>query len=459
MMGQPALAESQLKLPLAPTLEREVPDIEYINDYLAENERTELLKFLTCGSVDDGKSTLIGRLLYDSNKVYEDHLNALIRDSRRFGHSSDELEFALLADGLKAEQEQGITIDVAYRYFASSSRKYIIADCPGHSQYTKNMATGASNCELAVILIDAQNGVLDQTRRHSLIVSLLGISQVVVAINKMDLVDYNKKIYERIREEYLDFSKDLGFAHTSFVPVAAKFGENVVQRSTNMEWYDGDTIIELLERAPVSVDQGFDQFAMTVQRVHHPSEDFRGYSGTITKGTVRPGDPIVVLPSGHETRVERIVTMDGDLETGYAPQSVTLTVSDQLSINRGDTLVSPGYTPSVSDAFLANVVWMSDKPLSARKNYIFKMGARQVTGQVMEFVHRLDVNSQARESCEQLEANEIGLVCIQLQRPVVFEHYADDKTMGSFIVIDRISNETVGAGMICDQPQAATSAT
>ena len=223
-------------------------DIEYINDYLAENERTELLKFLTCGSVDDGKSTLIGRLLYDSNKVYEDHLKALIRDSRRLGHDSDDLEFALLADGLKAEQEQGITIDVAYRYFATSSRKYIIADCPGHSQYTKNMATGASNCQLAVILIDAQNGVLDQTRRHSLIVDLLGIRQVVVAINKMDLVSYDKQIYERIRTEYLEFAEGLGFTQTSFVPVAAKFGENVVQRSTNMDWYTDDTIIELLER-------------------------------------------------------------------------------------------------------------------------------------------------------------------------------------------------------------------
>lgn len=459
MMGQSALAESRLKLSIAPILERYVSDIEDINDYLAENERTELLKFLTCGSVDDGKSTLIGRLLYDSNKVYEDHLNALIRDSKRLGHGSDELEFALLADGLKAEQEQGITIDVAYRYFATSSRKYIIADCPGHSQYTKNMATGASNCELAVILIDAQNGVLDQTRRHSLIVSLLGINQVLVAINKMDLVGYDKQTYDRIREEYLEFSKSLGFAETAFVPVAAKFGENIVQRSTNMDWYGGDTIIELLERAPVTSDQDFEQFCMTVQRVHHPSEDFRGYSGTITKGVVRPGDPITVLPSGHETRVERIVTRDGDLETAFAPQSITLTVRDQLSINRGDTLASPAYSPIVSDAFLANVVWMANQPLAVNKSYIFKMGARQVTGRVAEFIHRLNVNTQARESCEQLDANEIGLVRIQLQREVVFEDYADDKTMGSFIVIDRISNETVGAGMISDRSETDKGAT
>ena len=458
MMGQAALAESRLRLPLALGLERDVSDIEYMNDYLAENEQTELLKFLTCGSVDDGKSTLIGRLLYDSNKVYEDHLNALIRDSRRLGHGSDELEFALLADGLKAEQEQGITIDVAYRYFATSTRKYIIADCPGHSQYTKNMATGASNCELAVILIDAQNGVLDQTRRHSLIVDLLGISQVVVAINKMDLVGYDEETYERIRTEYLEFSRSLGFTQTSFVPVAAKFGENVVHSSTNMDWYAGETIIELLERAPVSADADLEQFCMTVQRVHHPSEDFRGYSGMITKGVICPGDPVVVLPSGHETRVERVVTMDGDLEAGFAPQSVTLTVSDQLSISRGDTLVSPSYTPSVSDAFQANVVWMANRALAANKSYLFKMGARQVTGQVAEFIHRLDVNTQARESCDQLDANEIGLVRIQLQRPVVFEDYADDKTMGSFIVIDRISNETVGAGMICNHQDTDSSA-
>lgn len=458
MMGQPAFAASREKLTFAPAMERDVSDIEYINDYLAENERTELLKFLTCGSVDDGKSTLIGRLLYDSNKVYEDHLKALIRDSKRLGHGSDDLEFSLLADGLKAEQEQGITIDVAYRYFATSSRKYIIADCPGHSQYTKNMATGASNCELAVILIDAQNGVLDQTRRHSLIVDLLGIRQVVVAINKMDLVGYDEKIYDRIRDEYLEFSRNLGFTETSFVPVAAKFGENVVQRSTNMDWYAGDTILELLEHAPLNVEQDLDRFCMTVQRVHHPSEDFRGYSGTITKGVIRPGDPIVVLPSGHKTTVERIVTMDGDLEAGFPPQSVTLTVSDQLSISRGDTLVAPTYTPSIADEFLANVVWMANRPLTANKNYLFKIGARQVTGQVAEFIHRLNVNTQERESCTELEGNEIGVARIQLQREVVFEDYADDKTMGSFIVIDRISNETVGAGMICNKSNLDASA-
>lgn len=428
----------------------DVQNIEYLNDYLAENEEKDLLKFLTCGSVDDGKSTLIGRLLYDTNKVYEDHLSALIRDSKRLGHSGDDLDFALLADGLKAEQEQGITIDVAYRYFTTSTRKYIIADCPGHRQYTRNMATGASNCELAVILIDAQNGVLDQTRRHSLIVSVLGIQQIVVAINKMDLVDYDQATFNRIRAEYLEFARGLGFGQVSFVPVAAKFGENVVQTSPNMTWYDGNTVIELLEQAPVANQHEYDEFCMTVQRVHHPTEDFRGYSGTINRGVIRPGDPLRVLPEGRETTVDRIVTMDGDLEEAFAPQSITLTVKDQISINRGDYLVAPSYQPIIRDELKAMVVWMGDKPLSARKNYIFKLSARQIPAQVAEFVCRVNVDTQAHEACEELHANEIGIVKIQLQKPAVFEDYAEDKTMGSFIVIDRLTNETVGAGMISE---------
>ena len=426
----------------------DVPNIEYLNDYLAANEQKELLKFLTCGSVDDGKSTLIGRLLYDTNKVYEDHLSALIRDSKRLGHSGDDLDFALLADGLKAEQEQGITIDVAYRYFTTSTRKYIIADCPGHRQYTRNMATGASNCELAVILIDAQNGVLDQTRRHSLIVSVLGIRQVVVAINKMDLVGYDQATYERIKAAYLEFSEGLGFENVSFVPVVAKFGENVVKPSTNMAWYDGDTVIDLLETAPVSSRHDYDEFCMTVQRVHHPTEDFRGYSGTITRGVVRPGDRIRILPAGRETTVERIVTMEGDLEEAFAPQSITLTVQDQLSINRGDMFVAPSYQPKVQDEFKATVVWMSDKPLVSGKNYIFKLGARQIQASVSEIACRINVDTRELESCDELQVNEIGLAQVQLQRPVVFEDYSEDKTMGSFIVIDRLTNETVGAGMV-----------
>lgn len=447
-MLQNALAESQSPVTLPTTLDRDVPDIEYINDYLAENEHKELLKFLTCGSVDDGKSTLIGRLLYDTNKVYEDHLSALIRDSNRLGRTDSELDFALLADGLKAEQEQGITIDVAYRYFTTSERKYIIADCPGHSQYTKNMATGASNCELAVILIDAQNGVLDQTRRHSLIVSLLGIRQLVVAINKMDLVAYDQDVYERIRAEYLKFAEGLNFTSVAFVPVAAKFGENIAQQSKNMAWYDGKTIIELLEAAPVAAERDFDNFCMTVQRVHRPGSDFRGYAGTVTKGVIRPGDTVRILPTGIETQVERIVTMDRDLDIAFAPQSITLTLKDQLSVNRGDTFVSPSYAPQVASAFLANMVWMNEKPLVPNKNYVFKLGAKQLTGKVAEIVHRLDVNTRTQEAADELASNEIGLVRVALQQAVVFEDYAADKTMGSLIVIDRITNETVGAGMI-----------
>ena len=444
-MLQTVIAEPRTSLTSSPALDFDVPDLE--------NEHKELLKFLTCGSVDDGKSTLIGRLLYDTNKVYTDHLSALVRDSGRLGRTDEELDFSLLADGLKAEQEQGITIDVAYRYFTTSARKYVIADCPGHNQYTKNMTTGASNCELAVILIDAKNGVLDQTRRHSLIVNLLGIRQVVVAINKMDLVGYDEQIYERIRSEYIKFASSLNFTHLSFVPVAAKFGENVVKQSTYMDWYDGATIINLLESAPVAADQNFDQFCMAVQRVHRPGADFRGYSGMITRGVIRPGDAVSVLPAGIETRVERIVTMDGDLNVAFAPQSVMLTVSDQLSISRGDTLAAPSYVPRVADEFLANIVWMGDCPLMPNKNYLFKLGARQITGKLVEIAHRLNVNTQEHESCSELGANEIGLVRVRLQQQVVFENYDDDKTMGSFILIDRVTNETVGAGMVNDGPR------
>ncbi|MYD44129.1 MAG: sulfate adenylyltransferase subunit CysN [Gammaproteobacteria bacterium] len=447
-MLQNAVSDLRPPLTVPNSLDQDVPDIDYINEYLAENEHKELLKFLTCGSVDDGKSTLIGRLLYDTNKVYEDHLSALLRDSSRLGRTDSEPDFALLADGLKAEQEQGITIDVAYRYFTTRARKYIIADCPGHSQYTKNMATGASNCELAVILIDAQNGVLDQTRRHSLIVSLLGIRQLIVAVNKMDLVHYDAAIYERIQAEYLAFAKGLNFTSVSFVPVAAKFGENIVEPSVNMPWYEGATIVDLLEAAPVAVARDLGHFCMTVQRVHRPGTDFRGYSGTVTKGLIHPGDPIVVLPAGIETHVERIVTMDGDLDVAHAPQSVTLTISDQLGVNRGDTFVSPQYKPQIGNELFTNIVWMNNKPLVPNKSYLFKLGAKQLSGKVSTIVHRLNVNTQVLEPCDELAVNEIGLVHIDLQQPVVYEDYETDKTMGSLIVIDRITNETVGAGMI-----------
>ena len=433
-----------------PTLEFAVPDINYIDDYLAENAHKELLKFLTCGSVDDGKSTLIGRLLYDTNKVYEDHLSALVRDSNRLGRTDEELDFSLLADGLKAEREQGITIDVAYRYFTTSSRKFIIADCPGHSQYTKNMATGASNCELAVILIDAKNGVLDQTRRHSAIVSLLGIRQVIVAINKMDLVGYDEQVFERIRQEYLDVAESMKFEAVSFVPVAAKFGENIVNRSSDMSWYDGETVIELLEKAPLAVDHDLEQFSMTVQRVHRPASSFRGYSGTISRGVVRPGDTVKLLPSNIETTVERIVTMDGELDVAFAPQSITLTLKDQIGASRGETIVAPDYKPQCSDQFLANIVWMGDKPLTSNKTYVFKMEGRQVLGKLPAIAYRLNVNSLQQEPCSELHSNEIGLVQVVLQKQVVFENYADDKRMGSFIVIDRITNETLAAGMISE---------
>ena len=430
--------------------EMNMPDVETIDEFLAENEHKELLKFLTCGSVDDGKSTLLGRLLYDTNKVYEDHMSALIRDSGKYGRTDEELDFALLADGLRAEQEQGITIDVAYRYFTTASRKFIIADCPGHAQYTKNMATGASNCELAVILIDAQNGVLDQTLRHSSIVSLLGIKKVIVAINKLDLVGYDEGIFNQIREDYLDFVSNLDFERIDFVPVAAKFGENIVNQSEYMMWYQGETILELLESVPLASPQDYKQFCMTVQRVHRPREDFRGYSGTINRGTITPGEPVRILPSGLESTVERIVTMDGDLDEAFPSQSVTITLSDELSISRGDLLVAPSYQPHIQNRFKANIVWMGAKPLSIGKKYVIKSGARQITGKIDEIDYRLNVTSQQHESCDTLAMNEIGQVVVDLQGDLVFESYEDDSHLGSFIVIDRLTNETVAAGMITE---------
>ena len=428
-----------------------MPDIENIDDFLAENEHKELLKFLTCGSVDDGKSTLLGRLLYDTNKVYEDHLSALVRDSSRYGRTDEELDFALLADGLRAEQEQGITIDVAYRYFATATRKFIIADCPGHSQYTKNMATGASNCEIAVILIDAQNGVLDQTRRHSSIVSLLGIKKVIVAINKLDLVDYSESVFKQIQDDYRSLASKLGFQSLEFVPVAAKYGENIVKRSDHMPWYSGQTILEHLESAPLESPHDYEKFCMAVQRVHRPMEDFRGYSGTINRGTIRPGDPIRILPSGLESKVERIVTMDGDLEEAFPPQSVTLTLADDLSINRGDFLVDPSYRPKQKRQFKANIVWMGAKPLSVGKKYIFKCATRQVPGKIGAVDYRLNINTQQHEPADSLVMNEIGLASVELQSDLVFESYEDEPHLGSFIVIDRVTNETVAAGMISSQ--------
>ncbi|MCH8553489.1 MAG: sulfate adenylyltransferase subunit CysN, partial [Natronospirillum sp.] len=351
-----------------------------IEAYLKQHENKELLRFLTCGSVDDGKSTLIGRLLHDSKMIYEDQLAAIESDSGRHGTTGEKIDMALLVDGLQAEREQGITIDVAYRYFSTAKRKFIIADTPGHEQYTRNMATGASNCELAIILIDARNGVQTQTRRHSFIASLLGIRNVVVAVNKMDLVDYSEKVYQDIREDYLAFSDQLDFGHIHFVPMSALEGDNVVNRSANTPWYDGQTLMELLESIPITEDRDLEHFRFPVQYVNRPNLNFRGFAGTIASGIVRPGDPVMALPSGKQSRVKSVVTYDGELDEAFVAQAVTLTLEDEIDISRGDMLVNPIDLPQRGRKFVAKLVWMNEAVMTPGKQYDFKVGVSTSAG-------------------------------------------------------------------------------
>ncbi len=420
-------------------------DIEKV---LAADSRKDLLRFITCGSVDDGKSTLIGRLLFDSKQVYEDQLSAVTRDSRKWGTTGDQADLALLVDGLQSEREQGITIDVAYRYFSTARRKFIIADTPGHEQYTRNMATGASTADAAVILVDARNGVQTQTRRHSYIVSLLGIEKVIVAVNKMDLVDYDQGRFEEIWAEYQDFSNKLDFEEIHCLPVAALGGDNVTVRGENLAWFDGPTLIELLETLRVDDGGSAADFRMPVQYVNRHSSDFRGFAGTVSQGRIAPGEPIMVMPSGRQSRVERIVTFDGDLEAASAGRAVTLTLADEIDISRGDLLVKPDARARVAEALDARVVWMNDTPLLPGRQYDIKMGPRTLSA-IPELVHhRIDVNTLEHQHVEQLDLNEIGLVRWRLGGPAAFDAYQHDRQTGAFIVIDRISNLTVGAGMI-----------
>lgn len=415
-----------------------------IEAYLEQHERKEILRFLTCGSVDDGKSTLIGRLLHDSKMIYEDQLASL----KKTGESG-ELDLSLLVDGLQAEREQGITIDVAYRYFSTSKRKFIIADTPGHEQYTRNMATGASGCEVAVILIDARHGVLTQTRRHTFIVSLLGIKHVIVAINKMDLVDYSEEVFDRIRGEYNAFTANLGIDDLHFIPISALNGDNVVEKSASMPWYQGATLMYLLDNLNIASDRNFASFRFPVQRVNRPHLDFRGYSGTVEGGIVRPGDEIVVLPSGKRSRVTRIVTMDGDLAEAYPPLAVTLTLADEVDISRGDVLVQPSALPYVEDRFDAQIVWLNEAPLVPGKQYLVKHGTRTLPGRVSAIRFRTDVNTLEQAPAPALGLNEIGRCEVTLAEPVPFDAYGDNRETGAFIVIDRLTHATVGAGMIC----------
>lgn len=424
-----------------------------IHAYLAQHERKELLRLLTCGSVDDGKSTLIGRLLHDSKMIYEDQLAAIEADSVKSGTTGGKLDLALLVDGLQAEREQGITIDVAYRYFSTAKRKFIIADTPGHEQYTRNMATGASTCDLAVILIDARHGVQTQTKRHSFIASLLGIRHIIVAVNKMDLVDFSEDVFNEIKTDYLKFSERLDPADYHFIPMSALNGDNVVNPSESTPWYDGPTLMAILETVEIAGDRNFDDFRLPVQYVNRPNLNFRGFCGTIASGVVRKGDEIVVLPSGKKSHVKSIVTYDEELELAHAEMAVTLTLEDEIDVSRGDMIAHSDNVPTAAETFEANVVWMTDAPLLPGKDYDFKLGTKTVTGKVSTIRHQIDVNTLQTSPAPALELNEIGLVEINVDQIVCFDGYRENRATGSFIVIDRLSNVTVGAGMISQNAQ------
>ena len=421
-----------------------------INAYLAQHERKELVRFLTCGNVDDGKSTLIGRLLHDSKMIYEDQLAAVLADSAKSGTTgTGKIDLALLVDGLQAEREQGITIDVAYRYFSTSTRKFIIADTPGHEQYTRNMATGASTCDLAIILIDARYGVQTQTKRHSFIASLLGIQHIVVAINKMDLVEYSEAKFEQIKADYLDFVKTLDLHDILFIPMSALDGDNVVNPSENMPWFTGKPLMEALNTIEIANDRNFTDARFPVQYVNRPNLDFRGFCGTVAAGIFKKGDKITALPSGKSSTIKSIVTYNGELEQAFAPMAVTLTLDDEIDISRGDMLIgTQEFTPIVADKFKAHIVWMDEQSLNIGKQYAIKLATRTVSGSVSLIHHRIDVNTLEHHDANALQLNEIALCTVSVNAPVVFDNYKTHKGTGSFIVIDRLTNGTVGAGMI-----------
>ncbi|WP_430009733.1 sulfate adenylyltransferase subunit CysN [Methylophaga lonarensis] len=421
-----------------------------IEAYLKQHENKELLRFLTCGNVDDGKSTLIGRLLHDSKMIYEDQLEAVTRDSAKSGTTGEQVDLALLVDGLQAEREQGITIDVAYRYFSTTKRKFIIADTPGHEQYTRNMATGASTCQLAVILIDARYGVQTQTRRHSFIASLLGIEHIVVAVNKMDLVEFSESVFDDIRKDYSEFARELEIEDIHFVPMSALAGDNVVHQSENMPWYSGSTLMELLENIEIDKDANFTDLRFPVQFVNRPNLNFRGYCGTLASGILKPGDEITVLPSGKESKVKALVTYDGELDHAVPGEAVTVTLQDELDISRGDMIVHRDHQPHVSSQFKAMVVWMNEQPLVPNKQYSIKVGVSDSAGSVQAIDFQVDVNTLAQSTASELKLNEIGLCQFALNKPVVFDAYRRNRSTGAFIIIDRLTNVTVGAGMITE---------
>ncbi|BCS33206.1 adenylyl-sulfate kinase [Luteitalea sp. TBR-22] len=419
-----------------------------IDAYLLAHQHKSLLRFITCGSVDDGKSTLIGRLLYDSQMIFEDQLAAVERDSKKVGTQGDRIDLALLVDGLAAEREQGITIDVAYRFFSTDRRKFIVADTPGHEQYTRNMVTGASTASLAVILIDARKGVLTQTRRHSFITSLLGIREVVLAVNKMDAVGYDQGVFDAIVADYLEFSKQLGFRQIVPIPLSALEGDNITQLSPNTPWYTGPALMPHLETVEVEEDLQKAPFRLPVQWVNRPNQDFRGFTGQIASGVVRPGDVLRVSPSGKQSTVARIVTHDGDLEQAVAGQSITITLADEIDVSRGDVLAAATAPPPVADQFQVTLIWMHEEPMLPGRPYLMKIGSSTVTGTITELKYKVNVNTLVHEPGKQLELNEIAVCNLSTDRPIAFDPYAENRDTGGFVFIDKLNNDTVGAGLM-----------
>lgn len=419
-----------------------------ILSYLEQHEKKDLLRFLTCGSVDDGKSTLIGRLLHDSKMIYEDQLAAITKDSKKVGTTGDKVDLALLVDGLQSEREQGITIDVAYRYFSTDKRKFIIADTPGHEQYTRNMVTGASTCDMAIILVDARAGVKTQTKRHSFLASLLGIKHVIVAVNKMDLMDFSEEVYNTIREDYLKFSQQLNIPDIQFVPMSALDGDNVVNKSPKTPWYQGETLMTMLETTQVQKDNNVDDFRFPVQYVNRPNLNFRGFAGTVVSGQISKGDAVTTLPSGKQSKVKAIINFEGEQDSAHTPLTTTLTLEDEIDISRGDMIVKTDNLPLHSTGFKTHLVWMSEAPMMPNKQYGFKFATKFVPGSVSSIDHLIDVNTMEQTKGVHMNLNEIGVAEIKLTQPVACDPYEKNRTTGAFIIIDRLTNGTVGAGMI-----------
>ena len=421
-----------------------------IEAYLKVHENKDLLRFLTCGNVDDGKSTLIGRLLYDSKLIYEDQMAAIEKDSQKFNTTDEAFDLALLVDGLQSEREQGITIDVAYRYFSTDKRKFIIADTPGHEQYTRNMVTGASTCDLAIVMVDARRGIQTQTRRHSYICSLLGIKHIIVAINKMDLMEYSQEVYQQIKADYREMAKNFNIDDIRFVPISALKGDNVVTPSEKMDWYPGATLMKLLETVKVDKDKDLEHMRFPVQYVNRPNLDFRGFCGTLASGQIQVGDGVTALPSGKTSKVKSIFTYDGELQTAQPGQAITVTLEDEIDVSRGDMIVHTGHEPVVTNQCQAHMVWMGEQPMLTHKDYVLKFATKSCLGKVAKIEHKVDVNTLAKhaENTDSLGLNEIALVHIKLTENIALDEYQHLPQTGAFIVIDRINNVTIGAGMV-----------